>query len=65
MAKRKKKHPNLSTNRNWLLFRVAGSTTVFDAKHFTGETKEAQVLAADVYDKIIELQKMLRGVTPQ
>jgi hypothetical protein len=59
MPKRRKK-TNPVTNRNWLLFRVAGSITVLEPKHFEGESKEAQELAVNIRKKLIQLQALLK-----
>ena len=60
MAKRRKKS-NPVTNRNWLLFRVAGSITVFKPKHFEGETLECRELAVKIHNQILQLNALLRG----
>lgn len=59
MPKRRRRS-NPVTNRNWLLFRVAGSITVLEPKHFEGESKEAQRIAADIQKQLRFLQAILK-----
>lgn len=64
MPKRRRK-ANPATNRNWLLFRVAGSITVLKPHHFEGETLECRELAVKIHNQLLELQCLLKGQRPE